>query len=124
MNKEELKKRTKEFALRVIKLVNNLPKTQTGKVIGNQLIRSGTSVGANYRSALRARSKADFEYKLGLVEEEADESFYWLELIIESNLIPVEKVKNLMQEANELTAIFVSAIITSKKKNKITNHNS
>lgn len=96
MNKEELKNRTKEFALRVIKLVNNLPKTQIGKIIGNQLLRSGTSVGANYRSALRARSQADFEYKLGLVEEEADESFYWMELIVESNLLEVGKVKNLM----------------------------
>jgi four helix bundle protein len=117
MNKEELKSRTKEFALRVIKLVNNLPKTQTGKVVGNQLLRSGTSVGANYRSALRARSQLDFVYKLGLVEEEADESFYWMELIVESNLMPIDKVKNLMQEADELTAIFASAIITSKKKN-------
>ncbi|MDI6802888.1 MAG: four helix bundle protein [Bacteroidota bacterium] len=123
MNKEELKNRTKEFALRVIKLVNNLPKTQIGKIVGNQLLRSGTSVGANYRSALRARSQVDFEYKLGLVEEEADESFYWMELIVESNLMPIDKVKNLMQEANELIAIFASAIISLKKK-KITNHKS
>ncbi|MDP2209351.1 MAG: four helix bundle protein [Bacteroidota bacterium] len=121
MNKEELKNRTKAFALRVIELVDSLPKTQVGKVIGNQLLRSGTSVGANYRSALRARSQADFEYKLGLVEEEADESFYWMELIVDSNLMAMDKVENIMQEANELVAIFASAIITLKKRKRMLN---
>jgi four helix bundle protein len=78
-------------------------------------------VGANYRSALRARSHADFEYKLSLVEEEADESFYWMELIVDSNLMAIDKVENIMQEANELVAIFASAIITLKKRKRMLN---
>lgn len=87
MTKDDMKKRTKQFALRVIKLVNSLLKNQEGKVLGNQLLRSGTSVGANYRSACRARSTADFISKINIAEEEADESLYWMELITESNLM-------------------------------------
>ena len=82
MDEDELKRRTKRFALRVIKLVAALPKTVEGRTIGNQLVRAGTSVGANYRAACRARSKAEFIARLGVVEEEADESEYWMELII------------------------------------------
>ena len=116
MNRDELKKRTKNFALRVIKLVSALPNTPTGGVIGNQLLRSGTSVGSNYRAACRAKSKADFIYKIKIVEEEVDESAYWLELIIESGLMLKSKIESLLKEADELTAIFVSSNKTAKSK--------
>jgi len=119
MNKAELKQRTKEFALRIIKLVNVLPKTSTGKTIGSQLIRSGTSVGANYRAACRARSKNEFISKLGIVIEEADESSFWLELIIESNLIKKELIDLLLKEANEITAIMFTSRESAKKNNKL-----
>jgi four helix bundle protein len=108
MDEDELKQRTKQFALRVIKVVAALPKTREADVIGRQLLRSATSVGANYRSACRARSKPDFVAKIGIVEEEADESLYWLELIVEANLLPQERVSALLQEADELVAIFVA----------------
>ena len=85
MNEDDLKKRTKQFALRILKLVAALPRTIAGRTIGGQLARSGTSVAANYRAACRARSKAEFISRLGVVEEEADESALWLELIIEVN---------------------------------------
>jgi four helix bundle protein len=116
MNRDELKKRTKEFALRIIKLVNTLPNSPVGRVIGNQLLMAGTSVGANYRAACRAKSKADFIYKINIVEEEVDESAFWLELIIESGLIPKSKIESLLNEANELTAIFVSSNKTAKAR--------
>lgn len=93
MNEEQLKQRTKKFALQVIKLVGLLPRNIEGRTIGGQLIRSGTSVGANYRSACRSRSKAEFIAKMGIVEEEADEAAYWLELIIEGNLMRMVMVK-------------------------------
>jgi four helix bundle protein len=117
MNEEQLKQRTKQFALRVIKLVEALPKGRTADVIGKQLLRSATSVGANYRAACRARSKADFIAKIGIVEEEADESLYWLELIVEAGLMPEKLVCDLQHEADELTAIFV-ATGHSAKRNK------
>lgn len=116
MDKEALQQRTKQFALRVIQLVNTLPKTKTGDVIGRQLLRSATSVGANYRSAYRARSRADFISKIGIVEEEADETLYWLELILEAGLLQAEgELKELLQEADELTAIFVTTGRTARK---------
>jgi four helix bundle protein len=87
MDKQELKVRTKNFALRIIKLTEALPKNSAGRVIGNQLLRSGTAVGANYRAVCRARSKQEFIAKLGIVVEESDESCFWLELIVESGLI-------------------------------------
>jgi four helix bundle protein len=114
MNKEELKNRTKEYALRIIKLVKALPNTTEGRVIGNQLIRSGTSIGANYRAALRARSRAEFIAKLGIVIEEADESEFWLELIIEAKLLKKVLVEPILKETNELIAIFVSTRKSSK----------
>ena len=114
MDKEELKKRTKEFALRVIRLVEALPQTQTSQVIGNQLLRSATSVAANYRAVCRARSPADFIHKLGIVEEEADESLFWLEIIVETKLMPANRVQELLLEADELTAIFVASRKTAK----------
>jgi len=117
MNKEDLKKRTKEYALRIIKLVKTLPNTVEGRVIGNQLIRSGTSVGANYRAVCRARSRAEFISKLGIVIEEADESAFWLEIIIETNIIKERRIDLLLQETNEIVAIMVSSK-NSALKNK------
>ncbi|MGB5062063.1 MAG: four helix bundle protein, partial [Candidatus Promineifilaceae bacterium] len=114
MAHENLKQRTKEFSLRVIRLTEALPNTRTADVIGRQLLRSGTSVGANYRAASRAKSPADFIAKMGIVEEEADESLFWMELLVEANLLPQEKLVALMQEANELVAITVASINTAK----------
>lgn len=118
MDSEELKRRTKLFALKAIKMVESFPKTKTGDVIGRQLLKSATSVGANYRSACRSRSHADFISKISIVEEEADESLYWLEIAIESNLIGKNKVSDLVQEANELTAIFTSSRRSASKNKK------
>lgn len=114
----DLKQRTKQFALRVIRLTESMPKGRTGDVLGRQLLRSGTSVGANYRSACRARSAADFQSKMGIVEEEADESGYWMELIVESGLMKLNLVESLLVEANELTAIAVASIRTSRQNSK------
>jgi len=113
---EELKRRTKAFAIRIIRLVEALPNSPTARVIGNQLLRSGTSVGANYRAACRARSQADFVSKIGVVEEEADESAYWLELLVEAGILPIDRIKDLLNEANELTAIFTSSGRTAKER--------
>ena len=109
MDKQGLKDRTKRFALRVIRLIRALPNTLEGREIGKQLLRCGTSVAANYRSACRARSKVEFLSKLGIVEEEADESAFWLELIIETKLLERHQVESLLKEANELVAIMVSS---------------
>jgi four helix bundle protein len=109
MTEDELKKRTKLFALRVLKLIAALPKTVAGRTIGGQLARSGTSVAANYRAACRARSKAEFISRLGVVEEEADESALWLELIIEGELMKKTLVEPLWVEADELVAIMTSS---------------
>lgn len=118
MTNSELKLRTKKFALRIIKLVQSLPKSKIGDVLGHQLLRSATSVGANYRAACRARSQADFISKITIVEEEADESCYWLELICEAELIETEKLKEIMKEADELTAIFTASGKTAKENRK------
>ena len=104
----ELHDRTKRFALRVLHLIDRLPNTIGGRVVANQLARSTTSVGANYRAACRARSRAEFASKLGIVAEEADESLYWLELIREGNFLLQMKIASLLVEADELTAIFTS----------------
>ena len=116
MTQDEMKQRTKKFALRIIKLVESLPKTRTSDVLGKQLLRSGTSVGANYRAACRGKSLPDFIAKLGIVEEEADESLYWIELLVEASQVKNELVINLLDEANQIVAIVVSAIRTSKSK--------
>ena len=118
MNEQQFKTRTKQLALRVIRLVESLPNTKTADVIGKQLLRSATSVGANYRSACRAKSTADLIAKLSIVEEEADETLYWLELLIESRLITVEKLNNLMQETSEILAMTVASIKTLRQKPK------
>ncbi len=109
MDENELKKRTKQFALRIIKLVAALPSTVAGRAVGNQLVRCGTSVGANYRAACRSRSRLEFIARLGVVEEEADESAFWLEIIIEAPLLPKKLVLSLLREANELVAIMTSS---------------
>ena len=116
MNKDELKRRTKDFGLRVMKLVRTLPKDIPGKVIANQLMRSASSVGANYRSACRARSTAEFVAKLGVVLEEADESGHWLELIIADGMLPGSRVEPLRAESDELCAIIYAAIHSTRTK--------
>ena len=105
LTQQDLKARTKDFALRVIRLVRALPRSVDGRAIGGQLVRSGTSVAANYRSACRGRSRAEFAAKIGVVVEEADESCLWIELIIESALLPHDRCESLLVEANELVAI-------------------
>ena len=115
MTERELLQRTKQFALRIFKLVGALPQTIQGKAVAAQLIRSGTSVAANYRAACRARSKAEFVAKLGIVEEEADETAFWLELIIETELVPSAKVKPLLIEAREVVAMMASSKKTAAK---------
>ena len=114
MNEDALKQRTKQFALRTIRLVESLPNTAIARTISNQLLRSGTSVGANYRSACRGRSKPDFVAKTGIALEEADESLYWMELLVESKILPAEKLESLMKEADELVAIFTASIKTAR----------
>jgi four helix bundle protein len=118
MTETEMKQRTKAFALRVIKLAGTLSKDFVGRRLGDQLLRSGTSVAANYRAACRARSSADFTSKLGVAEEEADESALWLELLAESGLVPAKRLANLAREADELTAIIVASRKTIWKKHR------
>ena len=113
--KPELLDRTKAFALRIIALVDALPATPAGRVIGNQILRSGTSVGANYRSCQRGKSRADFIAKLAIAEEESDESVYWLELLIESSILPQERLLPLLTEAREITAILTASRIRAKQ---------
>jgi four helix bundle protein len=115
MNADDLKKRTKQFALRILKLVAALPNTVAGRAIGGQLVRAGTSVGANYRAACRGRSKAEFIAKLGVSEEEADESGYWMEVIVEGELLKPRQVEPLINEANELTKIFAQSRISASR---------
>lgn len=115
---DNLRQRTKAFALRVIKLVESLPKTQAASVIGDQLLRSGTSVAANYRAACRARSNADFIAKIGIVEEETDESVFWIEMLVDTDLMRYELVADLMDEGHQLTAIWVSSINTARGKKR------
>jgi four helix bundle protein len=127
MNKEELKARTKNFALRVLKLVDALPNSKAGNAVGGQLVRSGTSVGSNYRAACRGRSRAEFIAKIGVVEEEADESAFWLELITDQGLLRESQVVPLHTEATELTAIMASSRITASRhspKSTISNRQS
>ena len=108
----DLRNRTKQLALRVIRLVESLPSGESSRVIGRQILRCGTSVGANYRAAKRAKSRADMLNKLKIVEEEADETLYWLELLIDANLVPVNKLEPLMKEVEEILAMTVSSIKT------------
>ncbi len=118
MNKEELIERTKKFALDVIDVIDLLPKNNKGQVLGRQLLKAATSVGANYRAACRARSKAEFISKLGIVIEESDECIYWLELIKDCKMLNTEMLNTLITEAHELTAIFVTTINSAKRNSK------
>ena len=112
MDEKEFKDRTKKFALRVIRMVESMPSDRAADVLGKQLIRSATSVAANYRAACRAKSKADMIHKLSIVEEEADESLLWMELLIESELIKAPRLSALMAEGNEILAMVVASIKT------------
>ena len=114
MTKQELLQRTKAYALRVINVVRALPKDDVAAVLGRQLLRSGTSVGANYRAACRAKSTADFLNKLKIVEEECDESLYWMELLVDSESLPRPRLEALMSEGNEILSIIVSAIKSTR----------
>jgi four helix bundle protein len=116
VNPEELKARSKAFAVRVVKMTEALPKTRAADIVARQLIRSATSVGANYRAACRARSHKEFTARIGIVEEEADESLYWLEILVETGLMTESKLKGLIREADELTAIFTAASYTARQK--------
>jgi four helix bundle protein len=116
-----MKKRTRAFALRVIRLAESLPQTPATRVIGHQMLRCGSSVGANYRAACRARSKADFVSKMGIVEEEADETMYWMELLIEAEIVKPNRIADLIDEANQILSIVVSSIKTAKGLKLISN---
>ena len=115
-NDAQLKPRTKKFGIRAIRLSEALPKTTTGYVIGRQLLRSALSVGANYRAACRARSRADFISKMGIVEEEIDESLYWMEMLAEAGAVKKERLAALMDEAGQIAAMVVASIKTARAK--------
>jgi four helix bundle protein len=115
MSYENLKRRTKKFGLDVIRLFEGLPKDEVSRILGRQLLRSGAAVGANYRAACRAKSSADFISKLGNVEEEADESGYWLEMLVDAEKVKPTAAAPFIQEASELTAIAVSSINTARE---------
>jgi four helix bundle protein len=115
MTNEDLKNRTKQFALRIIRLGKSLKGDDIDKILVRQLIRSATSVAANYRAAIKAKSKKDFVYKLNVIEEEADEPYFWLELIAETEIIKADKLSLLINEARELTAIFTAQGKTAKE---------
>ena len=115
MTREEFKKRTKAYALRIVKVVDALPDDRVARTLGHQLLRSGTSVAANYRAAVRGKSAADFISKMGIVEEECDESLFWIELLIESGRIKPDRLAELMQEGGEILAITVASIKTARR---------
>ena len=116
MDEERFKARTKKLALDIIQLVESLPRSRTADVIGRQLLRCGTSVGANYRAACRGRSKADVIAKLAIVEEEADETTYWIELLVESHIVSPSQVNGLLKETNEIIAMTVASIKTLREQ--------
>src|SRR5438445_8936460 len=116
MTTQELKQRTFEFGIRTIRAVEALPRSETAKALGRQLLRAGTSVGANYRAAARARSRADFISKLGVVEEECDESLYWMEMIVARKLLKEARLSSLLSEGSELLAIIVASIKTARRR--------
>jgi four helix bundle protein len=117
---KQLQDRTKTFAVRIIHAFTALPKLEAARIIGRQFLRSGTSVAANYRTASRARSKAEFISKLGVVVEEADETLFWLDLLVDSGLVRSEVVETLRVECNELVRIFASSLATAKSNRSIT----
>jgi four helix bundle protein len=111
---EGMKRRTKQFALRILGLFRALPKTEEARIVGRQLLRSGTSAGANYRAVCRARSKKEFVAKLGVVVEEADEMVFWFEILVEGGIVPAKRLDALMKEGQELLAIFAASIRTAR----------
>jgi four helix bundle protein len=115
MTPEQLRARTKDFVLRIVRLFKSLPRSPEAQVMGQQLLRSGTSVGANYRAVCRSRSKAEFIARLGVVVEEADESAFWLELLMETGTFRKEKLEGLLKEARELTALFNASRTTTRR---------
>ncbi len=119
MPEADLKKRTKAFALRILKLVDTLPRTTAGRALASQIVHSGTSVAANYRAACRARSTPDFIAKLGIVEEEVDETLFWLEFPEESQLVPAAKLTAMKREADERLAITVASIKTARRNRSV-----
>ena len=124
MDAQELKDRTKKFALRVMQLVDALPDTPKGRAVASQLVRSGMSVAANYCAACRGRSHAEFISKIGVAEEEADETVLWLELIVEDKLLPEKKIAPLLKEANEITAIMAASYISASRNKRDPSTNS
>jgi len=115
MNREDFKERTKGYALNIVRLVESLPSDQITRTLGGQLLRAGTSVGANYRSSIRAKSRADFIAKMSIVEEECDESLYWMELLSDAGRVEPGKIGGLMKEGDEITAIVVASIRTARE---------
>src|SRR5437870_292655 len=119
MTEQEFKDRTKRAGLRIIRVLETLPNTRTAEVIGRQLLRSGTSIGANYRAACRGKSRADVIAKLGIVEEETDESIYWLELLIEAGIIQPSRLNRLLCELNQIVAMIVASRKTLRAQSNI-----
>lgn len=118
MTREEMKQRTKTYANRIVKLCAALPSNWIAQTLGKQLLRSGTSVGANYRAVCRAKSNSDFINKLRIVEEECDESLFWMELLVENKFIKASRLDDLIKEANEILAIVVSSAKTARASNR------
>ena len=118
MTREKFRDRTFEFGIRCIRLAESLPKSMVAQVVAKQLIRAATSVGANYRAAVRGKSRADFTAKMGIVEEECDETLYWIEVIVALSLVPAQRTTALQSEANEIIAVVVSSIKTARKNSK------
>lgn len=112
---EQLRARTKQFAIRIVRLFKSLPRTDEARIIGKQVLRAGTSVAANYRAVNRARSRAEFVSKIGIVVEEADEAVFWLELLVDTGIVEKALLGNLLAEANELLAIFAASQLTARK---------
>ncbi|MGB8987340.1 MAG: four helix bundle protein [Candidatus Sulfotelmatobacter sp.] len=115
---QDLRKRSMQFALRVVRLFRSLPSSAETRVVGQQLLRSATSVAANYRAACKARSRADFVSKLGIVEEEVDESVFWLEFLVEAQMMSQQRMSDLIDEAKQLAAIFAASRLTAKRNNR------
>jgi len=113
---EKLRQRTKAFALRIIKVFRSLPHEEDARILGRQVLRSGTGVAANYRAACRSRSKAEFVAKIGVVVEETDETIFWIELLLEAGIVPADKLHGLLAEANELVRIFSASHRTARRK--------
>lgn len=118
MTRTEFRRRTFQFAIRCIRLAEALPQTSVSQIIARQLIRAATSVGANYRAAIRGRSRADFIAKMGIVEEECDEALYWIEVLLELEVVSEARTKELQREASEIVAVTVSSIKTARKGRK------